>query len=111
MAEDLHENRSSAGVRISGGDFEIKSLKRQIRVFDKNALTDLKICFEQTRPQEATLQATATANTVPEQAQKFVFPFSDDKNCKLRNRGEAALSALQKNHRLHRSQIFKNLIY
>lgn len=81
MAEDLHENKSSTGVRILGGDFEIKSLKRQIRVFDKNALTDLKICFEQTRPQEAAVQATA--NTVTEHAQKFVFPFSDDKNCKL----------------------------
>ena len=83
MATDLHENNSSTGVRILGGDFERKSLKRQIRVIGKNALTDLNIRFEQTRPEDASEQAGATANTVTEQLQKFVFPFSDDKNCKL----------------------------
>jgi hypothetical protein len=80
---DLHNNRSRTGFRILGGDFEIKSLKRQIRIFGKYALTDLKICFEQTRPQKATEQPAATANTVTEKIQKFVFPFSDDKNCKF----------------------------
>ena len=80
---DLHENNSSTVPQILGGDFERKSLKREIRVFGKYALTDLNIRFEQTLPEEASEQAAATANTVTEQPQKFVFPFSDDKNCKL----------------------------
>jgi hypothetical protein len=83
MAQDLHANIPSTGVRVLGGDFERKSLKRQIRIFGKNALTALYIRFEQTRPEEATEQAAATANTDTEQIQKFVFPFSDDKNSKL----------------------------
>ena len=85
MAEDLHENRSNAGVRILGGDFEVKKLKREIRIFGQKALTDLKIKFEQICPREITQSSeSATRNTVTDQIQKFVFPFSDDKNRKLR---------------------------
>jgi len=86
MAEDLHENKSNAGVRILGGDFEVKKLKREIRIFGQKALTDLKIKFEQIRPREITDQSSesATRNTVTDQIQKFVFPFSEDKNRKLR---------------------------
>jgi len=84
MSIDLHEDRSNAGVRIIGGDFEVKKLKREIRIFGQNALTDLNIKFEQTRPQEQLEQpldqGTRNTVTVTDQIQKFVFPFSDDKN-------------------------------
>ena len=80
MAEDLHENRSNAGVRILGGDFEVKKLKREIRIFGQNAHTELKICFEQIIPEDGMQQGAQ----VVDQLQKFVFPFSDDKNCKSR---------------------------
>ena len=49
---DLHENTSSTGVRIIGGDFAVKKLKREIRVLGQNALTELKIQFEQATPQD-----------------------------------------------------------
>ena len=88
MAEDLHENRSNAGVRILGGDFEVKKLKREIQIFGQKAITNLKIKFEQIRPREITQSSEqATRNTVTDQIQKFVFPFSDDKNRKFRNYG------------------------
>ena len=77
MAEDLHENRSNAGVRILGGDFEVKKLKREIRIFGQNALTELRIRFEQTAPENGPQEGPE----VSDQEQKFVFPFSDDKNC------------------------------
>ena len=77
MAEDLHENRSNAGVRILGGDFEVKKLKREIRIFGQNALTELRIRFEQIAPENGAQEDPQVAD----QEQKFVFPFSDDKNC------------------------------
>ena len=91
---DLHENISSTGVRIIGGDFAVKKLKREIRVLGQNALTELKIQFEQAAPQDpsqdqAILAGTEQSSTTEDTAtatdavQKFVFPFSDDKNCKL----------------------------
>jgi hypothetical protein len=111
MATDLHENISGTGLGILGGDFERKSLKTQIKIFGENrvALTELNIRFEQTRPEEATqpgLQISheslrdltergggAFVHNPRSQSsftivngvhiQKFVFPFSDDKNCKL----------------------------
>ena len=76
MATDLHENISGTGLGILGGDFERKSLKTQIKIFGENrvALTELNIRFEQTL-------CEFCANNVTDQIQKFVFPFSDDKNC------------------------------
>jgi hypothetical protein len=80
MAEDLHENRSNSGVRILGGYFEVKKLKREIRIFGQNAHTELKIQFEQIIPENGRREGPPVAD----QPQKFVFPFSDDKNCKSR---------------------------
>ena len=78
---DLHENISSTGVRIIGGDFAVKRLKRKIRVSGQNALTELKIQFELAAPKDPFSARTERLSST--EVQKFSFPFSDDKNCKF----------------------------
>ena len=83
-ATDLHANHGGTAIRILGGDFAVKSLKRQIRIFDQNALTNLRIKFEyngETNPNEGASVPAQGGYT--EQKQKFVFPFSDDKTRKF----------------------------
>jgi len=91
MAEDQHDDGNRTQPQIFGGDFEIKSLKREIQIYGQNAITKLVITFEQIRPQEGQLQEgqlqegqlqEGQQQAITRQAQQFVFPFSEDKNRK-----------------------------
>ena len=66
-------------ILLCGADFAVKKLRREIRVFGKNALTELKIKFEQAAPRDppqeqaisaGTEQPLTTENTAPDDVQK-----------------------------------------
>ncbi|CAG5109620.1 Oidioi.mRNA.OKI2018_I69.chr2.g4139.t1.cds [Oikopleura dioica] len=74
-AVNLHYEFANTGVRILGGRFEIRKLKREIRLFGENAHTFLDIIFEKVPD-----NVFGPDPNGEDQQQKFVFPFSDEKS-------------------------------